>query len=194
MKRVLLISICSILLYGCTSDRLAIYCRFIERHKYDDVINNATRIARLEQDNNEQAKYWLLSGIAHQLKGQLEQSLSCYNESLFYDNNYNYLAYEYKAQVLKSKNDYKNEKTNLVLALKCINNLIALNNSSKKSFWKMFDDSNPYSTFDFSVGYHVEKISIEDQHKSFETRLQKRKDKISELISTCNSALVRSGD
>ncbi len=185
MKKIFLISICSIFICSCTSNRRAIYCRFIESHKYEDVINGATHLAQIKQDYNDKARYWLLAGIAYQRVGQFEQSLFCFNKSLFYEKKYNYFAYQYKAQILKMENDIKSEKINLILALECIDRLIAKiqKYNKNKYFWQMFYKTNIYSTFDFSVGYHIENNSIEDQHKSFIERLNKRKNSIEQAIS-----------
>lgn len=183
MRAFFLLSICSILLCGCTSNRRAIYCRFIMRHKYDDVIIGATDLAKRKKDYTLKAQYWLLAGIAYQLKGQYSDSLYCYDKSLSYDKKYNYFAYQRKAQIFNLKNDKKNEKENLVLALESINSLIA--EIKDKNEWLIYYENDSYPTIDFYIGYYIENNKIEDQNQDFIIRLQRRKKQIIEEISRC---------
>ena len=96
-------------------------------------------------------EYLILMGIAYQQKQLLNESMECYDKSLFINDKFNYFALLQKAEIYKSKGDIKNESENLKNAITCIENL--KNAVEEESI--SANEISRYKIFDHYIGYNI---------------------------------------
>lgn len=141
-----------LLLTGCTIGWTDVYSRYIGVYnKYDDAIRGLGSQVKKGKNDIKEMGYLILIGIAYQRKGLLDNSMKYYEKSLALNNRFNYFALLQKAKLYKIEGKQEQERSNLKLAITCIENLKkAIANKSVSA-----EHIKRYKILDFNIGYYI---------------------------------------